>query len=421
MEIVADLHLHSKYSRAVSPQMIVLEMAKWAKIKGINLLGTGDFTHPLWLSELKSCLKEYGQGVFKIKSLQADKEAKFLLTAEISSIYSQNGKTRKIHNILIAPSFDTVEKINNELKKRGGNLSSDGRPIVGLSAKSIAELVLSIDKKVFIIPAHIWTPWFSLFGANSGFNRIEECFGEFGQYIYTVETGLSSDPQMNWRIKDLDNRSLVSFSDAHSGEKLGREATVFETDRWDFAEIVKAIKSNQRIKYTIEFYPEEGKYHYSGHRKCGVVFSPQDSLKRGNLCPVCGKKLTPGVMEQVEKFSGFGQLVGKTSVDKTGVRWIENRNRPPFVKLVPLKEIIAESLKTGVGSKKVDDFYFKLIGGLGNEMEILLKSEMEKIKKCGGEKLAEGIAKVRRGEIFISPGFDGEFGKVKVWGLSLFG
>lgn len=416
MEIVADLHLHSKYSRAVSPQMVIPQMAKWAKIKGIDLLGTGDFTHPLWLFELKSYLEECDQGVFKMKSEKMGEEINFLLTAEISSIYSQGGKTRKIHNIIISSSFDTVEKINSELKKRGGNLSSDGRPIVGLSAKNVAELIFSIDKDCLIIPAHIWTPWFSLFGANSGFDNIEECFGEFSRYIYAVETGLSSDPQMNWRIKDLDNRNLVSFSDAHSGEKLGREATVLEIDNWNFTEITEAIKNNKGIKFTIEFYPEEGKYHYSGHRKCKIVFSPQDSLKKGSVCPVCGKKLTIGVMERVDELGREKDLGVEEVIDDFGVKWIKKIGRPPFIKLVPLREILAESLKVGESSKKAEEIYFQLVENLGNEFEILLKGKTEKISNVGGDRLGKGINKVRKGEIFISPGFDGEFGRVKVWG-----
>ncbi len=310
MEIVTDLHLHSKYSRAVSPQMTLLEMAKWAGIKGIDLLGTGDFTHPLWLSEIKEKLDEEA-GILKLKDKGNQKEkkdkreTKFLLTTEISSIYSQGGKTRKIHNLIIAPSVSVVEKINAELKKRGCNLSSDGRPIVGLSAKSVAEIVLTADDDCLIIPAHIWTPWFSMFGANSGFDSIEECFGEFSKYIYAVETGLSSDPEMNWRIADLAERSIVSFSDAHSGSKLGREATVLEVGELNYERVIGVIrgrrenKGDEKIKYTIEFYPEEGKYHWTGHRNCKVIFSPEDTSKKGTTCPVCGKRLTPGVMERV--------------------------------------------------------------------------------------------------------------------------
>ncbi|MGB9637469.1 MAG: endonuclease Q family protein [Microgenomates group bacterium] len=438
MEIVADLHLHSKYSRAVSQQMVLSQMAKWAKLKGIDLLGTGDFTHPLWLSEIKNSLEEK-DGVLELKEKkdQGDQknrgETKFLLTAEISSIYSQGGKTRKIHNLIIAPSFATAEKICSELKKRGCNLISDGRPIVGLSAKNILELILGIDDDCLLIPCHIWTPWFSLFGSESGFDSLEECFGNCSRYIYAVETGLSSDPEMNWQVEDLDNRSIVSFSDAHSPRNLGRESTVLQVQsdssnlKINYRDVISALRgkgeSDWEIGYTIEFYPEEGKYHYTGHRNCGVVQSPEETEKRGTTCPVCGRRLTVGVMERVRKLGRQERVKAKGEVDETGTRWIkgkteglEGKERTPFVKLVPLEEIIAESLGVGAGSKKVEGLYFELIEKLGSEIEILTKRDLDKIKAIGGEKLAEGILKVRSGDIFIKPGFDGEYGKVAVWG-----
>jgi len=435
MELVADLHLHSKYSRAVSPQMVVPEMVKWAKLKGIDLLGTGDFTHPQWLSELKANLEECGQGVFRVKSqisnlkcqinnsnLKSEKETKFLLTTEISSIYSQGGRTRKIHNLIIAPSFFAADKISTALRARGCNLTSDGRPIVGLSAKNILELVLGVDDACLVIPCHVWTPWFSLYGANSGFDSLEECFGELSKYISAVETGLSSDPEMNWQVADLDNRSLVSFSDAHSPAKLGREATVFEVERLDFDNISGAIKEVEspagagggKVKYTVEFYPEEGKYHYTGHRNCGVVQSPEETEKKGTTCAVCGKKLTVGVMERVRKLGKMGGAREKRT-DENGVRWIKKEGKPPFVKLVPLAEIIAETLGVGESAASVAREYQNLTEKLGNEIGILMKSDLEEIAKIGGEKLAKGVLKVRSGDIFIKPGFDGEYGKVKVW------
>lgn len=425
MEIVADLHLHSKYSRAVSPQMVIPEMVKWAKIKGINLLGTGDFTHPLWFSDLKQYLEEE-DGILKIKEEGGD--IKFLLTTEISSIYSQGGKTRKIHNLIIAPSFAVVEKINAEFTKRGCNLISDGRPIIGLSAKQVADLVFSVDESCLLIPCHVWTPWFSLYGANSGFDSLEECFGELSKYIPAAETGLSSDPEMNWQIADLDNRSIVSFSDAHSPAKLGREATVFEVKApnpttFSFKDISSAIKGKEgkmKIGYTIEFYPEEGKYHYTGHRNCKVIQSPEETEKKGTTCTICGKRLTVGVMERVRKLGKIGDLrvVGgmkEERTDENGVRWIERERRPSFVRLVPFVEIIAESLGVGESSVSVVREYQNLIEKLGNEIGILMKCDLEKIAKIGGEKLAEGVLKVRAGDIFIKPGFDGEYGKVSVW------
>ncbi len=447
MKIVADLHLHSKYSRAVSPQMTIFEMAKWARIKGIDLLGTGDFTHPEWLEEIKRDLEEK-EGILEMREKgnqkeQEDKrETKFLLTTEISSIYTQGGEIRRVHNIIIAPSISVVEKINSELKKRGCNLSSDGRPIIGLSAKNLAELVFSVDNNCLVIPAHIWTPWFSMFGSNSGFESIEECFGEFSKYIYAVETGLSSDPKMNWQVADLDNRSIVSFSDAHSLEKLGRELTVFEIPDIKilrYEDIRRAINSDNqinpnfrragysefsgsRIAYTIEFYPEEGKYHYSGHRNCGIVWSPEETKRKGISCPVCGKPLTIGVAERVEKLGVRDRVRVREEIDEKGTRWIRGRmegqgrkEKIPFIKLVPLMEIIAETYNVGSSAQKVKNEYEKLTEKLGSEIEILTRREIEEIGKIGGGRLAEGVLKVRKGDIFVSPGFDGVFGIVKIW------
>lgn len=445
MKVIADLHLHSKYSRAVSPQMVIPEMVRWAKIKGINLLGTGDFTHPLWFRELQTNLEEE-DGVLKIKSGEIEGikgdggfEVRFLLTAEISSIYSQGGKTRKIHNLVVAPSFLVADKINQELKNRGCNLLSDGRPIIGLSAKDLLNLVLSVDEKCLFIPCHIWTPWFSLYGANSGFDSMSECFGDLAKYIFTVETGLSSDPYMNWQVEDLDNRQIVSFSDAHSPAKMGREATVLEIkDKkiFKYEDIRRAIVGEggggegfgggeERITYTIEFYPEEGKYHYTGHRNCGVVQSPEETAKKGATCPVCGKGLTVGVMERVRRVGKLGKVGEEGKTDEFEVTWItekkeqedkrEKKKRPAFIKLVPLAEIIAESFAVGLASKRVAEEYDRLIKIFGNELKILMKLKLDEIAKVGGKKLAEGIMKVRRGDIFIRPGYDGEYGKVNVW------
>ena len=500
MQLVTDLHLHSKYSRAVSPQMVIPEMAKWAKIKGINLLGTGDFTHPLWFSELREWLEEK-DGILEMRNEKWEAgsarppasslagevgrgsekcEVRFLLTTEISSIYSQGGKTRKIHNLIVAPSFSSAEKISQELKNRGCNLLSDGRPIIGLSAKDLLNLVLSVDEKCLFIPCHIWTPWFSLYGSKSGFDSVQECFGELSKYIYAVETGLSSDPDMNWRVPDLDQKQIVSFGDAHSLQKLGREATALEiedTKILRYEDIRRAIigkweggngklekemgsensedqiisPQNQasnfppHISYTVEFYPEEGKYHWTGHRKCGIVLSPEETAKKGMSCPVCGKGLTVGVMERVKALGpSFAKATeGKdrvgdrvSEVDEFGVRWTKEKpafakasadakamagkaagkkERPRFVKLVPLAEIIAETLKAGESSQKVQQEFGKLIEILGSEIKILTRTSKEEIAKIGGEKLAEGIMKVRKGDIYISPGFDGEFGKVSVW------
>jgi uncharacterized protein (TIGR00375 family) len=442
MVIIADLHLHSKYSRAVSQQMIVSQIAFWATKKGINLVGTADWTHPLWLRELKENLEEAGEGIYKLKfqipnsKFQKEKSVYFILAAEIASIYSQGGKVRRIHNLVLAPSFAVVEKINEKLRQVGVNLFADGRPTTGLSCPQLCELIFSVDKNCLVIPAHAWTPWFSLYGANSGFDSIEECFGKYADYIYAVETGLSSDPAMNWRIKELDNRSIVSFSDAHSPQKLGREATIFKIQnskfksqnenskfKINFSDIAGAIKqdlsSQLKIAYTIEFYPEEGKYHYTGHRNCGVRQSPEETKRLGEICPVCGKRLTVGVMERVEKLSNLEVKKLREKIteekDRGNVRWIAYERRPPYVMLVPLMEILAEAMNISISSQNVLNEYNKLTDMYDSEFAVLLETPLEEIAKISGKKVSEGIEKVRRGEIVVEPGYDGVFGVVKIW------
>ena len=440
MKVIADLHFHSKYSRAVSPQMVLPEIARWAQIKGIDLLGTGDFTHPLWIRELKSQLEEAGKGIYKLKvkseKLKVKEETKFLLSTEISSIYSQGGRGRRIHTLVLSPSFETVEKINRELLKRGANLMSDGRPIIGLSARDLAELVLTVDENCLVIPAHAWTPWFSLYGSQSGFDSIEECFGDMAKCVFAVETGLSSDPAMNWRVGELDNRSIISCSDAHSGAKLGREATVFQIKnekiknkndneklKISYEDITGVIKqssdSNWEIGYTIEFYPEEGKYHYTGHRVCGVRQSPGETNHLGTICPACGKKLTVGVMHRVEQLAAREVKSQKLKVksDKYGVRWIhcEEATKPPYVMLVPLLEILAESIGMTINSQKVINEYKKLTEQFGGEFTVLLAVPLDEITKFAGPRMTEGISRVRSGQILIEPGYDGVFGVVKIW------
>ena len=449
MRYVADLHLHSKYSRAVSQDMVLPVMAEYAKKKGLDILTTGDFTHPLWFRGIKTQLEEYSEGIYKLKD---EKETLFMLTTEISSIYSQGGRTRRIHNLVFSPSVETCENINQELFKRGCNLTSDGRPIIGLSSKYLLELLLSIDEKIILIPCHAWTPWFALYGSFSGFDSIEECFGEYSKYIYAVETGLSSDPEMNWRIKELDGRSIVSFSDSHSPMKMGREATVFELKEASYENIRKAImklsvfgsqlsensqsvisqsvtdeqKTDNRIAFTIEFYPEEGKYHYTGHRKCKIIQSPQDSKLEGIICTVCKRPLTVGVMHRVQQLAEREISHPKddrplAENDEYGVRWIEDptKKHPPFVRLVPLIEIIAESFFSTVASVKVKSKFDELCEKFGSEMDVLLNIDLAEIQKYAGPRIAEGLKKVRSGDIVIEPGFDGEYGKVRIWPLDL--
>lgn len=417
MELIADLHFHSKYSRAVSHKMVIPEIARWAKRKGISLVTTADFTHPLWLRELRENLVEAGEGIYRYKDEPTD--VLFLLTTEISSIYSQQGRGHRIHNLVFAPNFEMVEKINEQLRGYGVKLLSDGRPMTGLSSLELCELVFAISKDCLIIPAHVWTPWYSLYGSRSGFDSLKECFGKFTEQIYAIETGLSSDPAMNWRIEELDKRSILSFSDAHSPQKLGREATVFEVkkEKFDYQDIKKAIQE-QQIAYTIEFYPEEGKYHYTGHRNCEVRQSPEETKKLGTTCSVCGRPLTVGVMHRVEELATRSVEEVDTEEVKIaggvkGARW---RKRPPYVMLVPLVEILSEALGVGVSSQIVETGYNRLVGKFESEFNVLLRIDPLEIAKIAGEKVAQGIERVRKGDIVIDPGYDGVFGTVKIWG-----
>jgi len=399
MKFIADFHIHSKYSRAVSPLMDLRNLDMWAQIKGIKVLGTGDFTHPKWFGEIKKDLEPAEPGLFKLRGV--DSLTRFILTSEISCIYKKSGKVRKIHIIIFAPSIDVVEKINNKLAKIG-NLKADGRPILGLDAKELAKIALDIDENCLIVPAHVWTPWFSVFGSKSGFDSLEECFEEYTKYIYAVETGLSSNPVMNWRLSRLDKITLISNSDAHSLPKIGREANVFDTEL-SYKGILEAIKTKggKKFLYTIEFFPEEGKYHYDGHRLCNIGLTPQQSKKYNNICPKCGKPLVIGVLNRVEELAD--RPVG--FVPKNAVQ---------FKSLIPLSEIIAESLCKSVSSKEVTKHYNNLIKSLGNEFKILLEVTEEEIAKNSSLKIANGVIKMREGKIFIEPGYDGVYGKIKI-------
>ena len=400
MFFIADFHIHSKYSRATSSKTDLIQLAKGAEIKGIDVLGTGDFTHPEWLKEIKQELEPAEQGLFKLKNNKS--KTRFILTSEISCIYSKAGKVRKIHIVILSPKIETVEKINKKLSEIG-NLKSDGRPILGLDAKELLKIVLEIDDKCLFVPAHIWTPWFSVFGSKSGFDSLKDCFEDLTKYIYAVETGLSSDPLMNWRVSDLDKVALISNSDAHSAEKIGREANVFETNL-SYDSIFETIKTKdpKKFLYTIEFYPEEGKYHYDGHSSCEVVFSPQESKKYNNICPKCGKPLILGVENRVEKLSDR----------KQGFR---PKNAIPYKSIIPLKEIIAEAFGCSENTKKVEQEYNKLINAFDNEFKILLEKNKEELSNVTCGEVSEGIIRAREGKISIEPGYDGVFGKVKIF------
>jgi len=377
--------------------MDIENLDKWARLKGIKLIGTGDFTHPEWLKTLKEKLEPAESGLFKYGSTY------FILTSEISCIYSKGGRTRKIHIVVFAPSFETVDKINTQLSWIG-NLKSDGRPILGLDAKELVRIVMDADENAKILPAHIWTPWFSLFGANSGFDAIEECFEDLTPNIFALETGLSSDPPMNWRLSKLDNYALVSNSDAHSPPNIGREANVFDTEL-DYFKIVQAIKSKDPSKFlfTIEFFPQEGKYHFDGHRNCNVLFSPKQTKESNYVCPNCGRPLTIGVMHRVEKLADRDE-------------GFIPQNKIPYKHLIPLQEIIGDALDMGVQSKTVQAEYQKLVNELGGEFKILLDVSREDLDRVTSPRTAEGIIRVREGQVKITPGYDGVYGKINIFG-----
>jgi len=421
--IIADLHLHSKYSRAVSQQMELPVMARWAQKKGIHLLGTGDFTHPLWFRELKEKLEESQPGIYRFKEGD-DRETMFVINGEISSIYTEGGKQRRIHNLVFVPDFPTAEKIIAALERQGANLQSDGRPIIGLSARQLLDLILNVDRRCFLIPCHIWTPWYSLYGSQSGFDSLEECFGQLSEQVTAIETGLSSDPVMNWGVEELKTRQIVSFSDAHSPANLGREATVLgsrnQGENFSFADLAAALKGEKQASWqivgTIEFYPEEGKYHYDGHRACSIRRSPSETRQKGTLCPVCGKPLTLGVAYRVSQLSTHEPAVEKREINGAVYHFDPQKIHPPYVTLVPLMEIIAEAEQSGSKSKTVQELYEKLVHQVANELSLLLEVPLEKIVSFGGPKIGEGIEKVRKRQIVIEPGFDGVFGTVKIWG-----
>jgi uncharacterized protein (TIGR00375 family) len=397
MEFIADFHIHSKYSRATSKDMDIKHLVSWARLKGISLLGTGDFTHHLWLEELKHHLEEQGNGLFIYNGVY------FILTTEISSIYSKRGRAYRIHNLVFSPSFKTTDKIN-EVLSRYGNLASDGRPILGLDAAELARIIFDIGEDCMIIPAHAWTPWYSIFGSMSGFDRVEDCFEDQTPKIFALETGLSSDPSMNWRISALDKYTLVSNSDSHSPSKIGREANVFncELDYKTIREVLKT-KDKKKFLYTIEFFPEEGKYHFDGHRLCGIRWSPKETKKHKGKCSKCGKPITVGVMNRVE------QLAGRQE-------GFVPDNAIPFKNIIPLDEIIAEAKGIAKGSVAVERDYHSFIAKFKTEFEILLKVSKEDLLKGLPPKVAEGILRMRQGRVNIKPGFDGEYGTITIFG-----
>lgn len=413
MKFIADLHVHSKYSRATAKNLDLENLYLWAQYKGIHIVGTGDFAHPKWLKELEEKLEPAQNGLFKLKEKYAKPvdaqipascrgQVRFMLTVEISNIYKRHDKVRKVHSLIFSPSFAAARKIQAKLGAIG-NIASDGRPILGLDSYDLLQLTLDADAKNLFVPAHIWTPWFSAFGSMGGFDSMTDAFGDLTKYIFAVETGLSSDPPMNWRLKQLDDFILISNSDAHSPSKLGREANIFDTE-FSYDGIYKALsdKNDKGLISTLEFFPEEGKYHFDGHRACQVRWHPKETSQHKGVCSVCGKPVTVGVMSRVEILADRPEG-GKSK------RW------RPYQNIVPLPELIAEAKDMGPASKAVQEAYMNVLAKLGNEFFILLECPIDDIKRVAGDVLAEAIKRMRQGKVDIAAGYDGEFGTIKIF------
>ncbi|HLB07528.1 MAG TPA: UvrD-helicase domain-containing protein, partial [Alphaproteobacteria bacterium] len=411
MRYCADLHVHSKYSRATSRDCDLEHLAYWGALKGLAVIGTGDFTHPAWRAELKEKLVPAEPGLFRLNEASEQRLAaalpaacrnpvRFMLSVEISTIYKKGERTRKIHHLLYAPSFEAAERIAERLA-RIGNIAADGRPILGLDSRALLEITLEADASAFLVPAHIWTPWFAVLGSRSGFDSILECYGDLASHIFALETGLSSDPPMNWRVSALDRFRLMSSSDAHSPAKLGREATVFET-ALDYFALRRALMTGEGYGGTIEFFPEEGKYHLDGHRKCAVRLAPEETRRLDGRCPVCGEALTVGVLHRVEALADREEPVAPATAG-------------PVANLVPLPEILSEISGTGAASQTVARRHERLLGDLGPELEILSTVPLEDIARADSSLLAEGIGRLRQGRVLREAGYDGEYGTIHVF------
>lgn len=402
MTYAADLHLHSSYAIGTSPSLDLPEMMRWAGIKGIDLIAAADFTHPRWLDRLERLLVPAGGDLHQLES----GGAKVVLGTEISCVYSQDGRGRRVHLLLFAPSFETVHRLCDALSPFGA-LASDGRPLLKLSSRDALAIALDVDDRCEIVPAHAWTPWFSVYGSKGGFDSLEECFGDLAGHVHAVETGLSSDPSMNWRIAELDGRSLVSFSDAHSAPRMGRELTVFDGEL-SYDGFREALRTGA-IDHTIEFYPEEGKYHYDGHRKCGVCQHPAVTLERGERCARCGRKLTLGVLHRMEELSS---RVGSAKQRDDGMYVDPLGKRPPFRRLVPLDEVIGAALGRGAATKGVRAVYDTLVANVGSELRVLESAGYDAIAAAAGEPIAKAVLDARLGNVTVSPGYDGVYGTV---------
>jgi uncharacterized protein (TIGR00375 family) len=402
MRVIADLHIHGKYSRATSEQMSIPEIAKYAKIKGLNLLGTGDFTHPKWLEEINQTLTADGDsGLFKLAT--ADSPVRFMLQTEVCTIFDYKGESKKIHHVILTPWIETAEQINERLQSFG-NLRSDGRPILQVSAPQLVEQVMEVCSDNMVFPAHAWTPWFSVFGATSGFDTMEDCYQDMTKHIHALETGLSSDPPMNWRLSKLDRYTLVSNSDCHSfwPWRIGREANVFELEKFSYQNVTGAIVANDssKFKFTIETDPAYGKYHWTGHRNCKVSLSPADAIKFGNTCPVCRKNLTIGVEQRVEALADRPPEFKRDGA-------------PGFKRLLPLSEIIATMVgSTSPSTQTVWKNYNLLTEKFGDEYSVLIDTPLDALSQVVDASIAQAIVKVRDGTAEVTPGYDGVYGQL---------
>ncbi len=405
MRKIIDFHIHSKYSRATSKFFELEEMVKWSEIKGVDIVSAADFTHPRWFKNLEDNLVEDrpGSGLYKLKN--SDSQVRFIISTEVACIYRQGDRTRRVHLCILMPNLEAAKRFNQSLESLGAKLASDGRPILGMSAKQVLAIMLEADKRAMMIPAHVWTPWFALFGSKSGFDSLKECFEELTPHIKAIETGLSSDPPMNWRLNELGSLAIVSNSDAHSGPQIGREANVMDLEGNTYDEIFDIISKNDRTKflYTIEFYPEEGMYHWSGHRDCSYSCGPEETKKNKGICPKCKKPLTIGVMNQVEKLADIKKLD------------LDPSEHVPFKSIVPLPNIIADYFGMGRNSKRVQDLYLSIIGEAGNEFRVLLDLSLDKLYKIMPAGLADGIIRMRENKIKLAAGFDGQYGQVDIF------
>jgi len=442
MQYIADLHIHSKYSRATSKDLTLPNIEKWCKIKGVDIIATGDFTHPTWYKDICQQLEPAEEGLYKLRDKYCinlfdwlgqgtQPTTRFLLSTEISLIYKKNDKCRRLHILILAPSIKIVKKINEQLDKIG-NIKSDGRPILGLDAEELAKIVLDKSDKCMIIPAHAWTPWFAVFGSKSGFDSLEECFGKMAKYIYAIETGLSSDPAMNWQLSKLDNITLISNSDAHSPANIARETNIFNFDNLSYDAIYNTLKNKDKNKFlkTIEFFPEEGKYHFDGHRECKIRFTPEETLKHKGICPVCKKPLTVGVSYRIKSLAdreysviaseakqsqNLAQQTTKLSLSESSNQ--DSYYKIPYIRLVGLAKIIAEAKGViGTKSKTVQNEYQNLIKNFGSELKILMDIPFKKFQaKKIDKNIIEGIRRVREGNLHIEPGYDGVYGKIQIF------